>query len=271
MPRGQFKPADHEAGRLAIFPFLSVLGTLLLVAKMLLRSWLLALLLLASGAAAAPAPPDSGRTRVFDRRKLVVQIDSRYSIINSKFCIINGVKLGLEWPGRVRTGAAFYFLSSRIPTRLDPPKNAADDPDATLRFYNVALYGEYILIENPRWELGANLQGGLGALRINYNLDDSLSTRARTPRDFIGLIEPSLAAQMRLFSWVSLGAGAGWRQTLFVPPLVRSEISGPIFYLRAKILLGPLVKTVRDRERIFSQKGLRVNGLDNRTRQKFLP
>ena len=222
-------------------------------------------------AAATPRrpPPDSTRSPVFAKRRLVVQIDSRYSIINSHFCVINGLKLGLEWRGRVRTGAAFYFLSSRIPTRIQPPTNAADEPDATLRFYNVALYGEYIIIENQRWELGANLQGGLGAVRVEYNNDDSISTRVRTPRDFIGLVEPSVAAQMRLFSWASLGAGVGWRQTLFVPPLVRREVSGPAFYIRAKIMIGPLVKLARGHEPLFSQKDLRVNGLDIRTRQKF--
>ncbi|MGI4834415.1 MAG: hypothetical protein ACRYFK_13245 [Janthinobacterium lividum] len=242
---------------------------------LLVRGWLLAGLLglglgLGQLAAAAPAPhpADSTRSLVFDRRRLVVQIDSRYSVINAHFCAINGVKLGLEWRGRVRTGAAFYFLSSSIPTRLAPPNNASNDPDAGLRFYNVALYGEYIIIENRRWELGANLQGGLGTLRIVYNTEDS--TRTRSPRDFIGLIEPSGAAQMRLFPWVSLGAGAGWRQTMFVPPLVRRELSGPVFYVRAKILLGPLVKLVRNHEPLFSQKDLRVNGLDQRTRERFL-
>jgi len=236
--------------------------------RRLLLSSLLLLVSLAGAAAPGRLPPDSTRLPVFARRKLVVQVDSRYSIINSHFCVINGVKLGLEWRGRVRTGAAFYFLSSSIPTRLAPPNNASGDPDAGLRFYNVALYGEYIVLENRRWEIGANLQGGLGTVRVVYNKEDS--TRGPGPRDFIGLIEPSVAAQMRLFPWASLGAGAGWRQTLFVPPLVRHEISGPIFYVRAKILLGPLLKIVRNREPLFSQKDLRINGLDQRTRQRFL-
>lgn len=234
--------------------------------------WLWAGLLglgLARPASATPAaPPDSSRpTPVFARRRLVVQVDSRYSIINSHFSIINGLKLGLEWRGRVRTGAAFYFLSSRIPTRLEPPDNAADEADATLRFYNVALYGEYVVLENSRWELGANLQSGMGAVRIEYT--DENYNRQRSPRDFIALVEPSVAAQMRLFSWASLGAGAGWRQPLFVPEVVRREISGPIFYLRAKILIAPLIRIARNHEPLFSQKDLRVRGVDNRTRRRF--
>jgi hypothetical protein len=234
--------------------------------------WLCAALLavgLAQPASAAPAAPaDSLRpAQVFTRRRLVVQIDSRYSIINSHFSIINGVKLGLEWRGRVRTGAAFYFLSSRIPTRLEPPVNAAEEADATLRFYNVALYGEYVVLENPRWELDANLQGGMGNVRIEYTNEDY--NRVRSPRDFIALVEPSVAAQMRLFSWTSLGAGAGWRQPLFVPPVVRREISGPIFYLRAKILIAPLLRIRRNHEPLFSQKDLRAHGINPRPRRRF--
>jgi len=236
--------------------------------------WLAVALLafgLARPAGAAPAaPPDSLKpSPVFARRRLVVQVDSRYSIINSHFSTINGLKLGLEWRGRVRTGAAFYFLSSRIPTRLEPPDNAADDADATLRFYNVALYGEYVVLENSRWELDANLQSGMGAVRVEYNNDDVKGTRSRTPRDFIALVEPSVAAELRLFPWASLGAGAGWRQPLFVDEVVRREISGPIFYLRAKILVAPLLRIRRNREPLFSQKEMRVHGINGRTRRRF--
>ena len=235
--------------------------------------WLLAAGLAAGWAAPvaaqpAAAPADSVRpARVFEHRRLVVQYDSRYSIINSHFCTINGLKLGLEWKGRVRTGAAIYLLSSRIPTRLEPPDNAADEADATLRFYNIALYGEYVLLENRRWELTSNLQTGMGTVRVEYT--DEAFNRLRTPRDFIALVEPSVAAQMRLFSWAGFGAGAGWRQTLFVSPLVRRELSGPIFYVRAKVLIGPLIKIVRKREPLFSQDDTRVRGLRRRDRVKF--
>ena len=234
-----------------------------------LGAGLLAAASLPAPAAAAGAPADTARPApVFARRRLVVQVDSRYSIINGQFSTINGLKLGLEWRGRVRTGAAFYFLSSRIPTRLQLPDNAAAEADATLRFYNVALYGEYIMLENPRWELGANLQGGMGTVRIRYN--DEAFSQVLSPRDFIALVEPSMAAQMRLFSWTSLGAGAGWRQPLFVSEGIRREISGPVFYVRAKVLIGPLIRIVRRHEPLFSQKNLRIYGLDGRTRQKFL-
>lgn len=63
--------------------------------------------------------------------------------------------------------------------------------------------------------------------------------------------------QMRIFRWVGLDAGAGWRALVFVNRTVRKELSGPIFYLSSKLFLNDLVAVVRGRERLFFQKGLR--------------
>ena len=198
----------------------------------------------------------------------MVQYDSRYSFVNGHFCTINGLKLGMEWRGRVRTGAAVYFLSTGIPTRQPLPDNAADDADADLRFRYLALYAECVILQNSRWSLSANMQTGFGTVYIRY-LNDSTGTYDRTPRDFVMMVEPSVAAQMRLFRWASLGAGAGWRQPVLVATTIRRELSGPVFYLRANILLGPLMKVAKGRARLFTQEGLRVHGLNGYTRDKF--
>ena len=232
----------------------------------------LGLLLLSTArlAEAAPGvvPRDSSKAElVFTRRRPVVQYDSRYSIINGHRCTINGLKLGLELRGRMRVGAAVYFLSTGIPTRQPLPDNAAEDADAELRFRNLALYGEYVVLENNRWELSANLQTGLGWVYVLYRTEDNITDR--TPRDFMGLIEPSVAAQMRLFRWASLGTGAGWRQPVLVPSAIRHEISGPIFYGRVKIMVGPLWHIAHHHERLFTQDGIRVRGLNRQDRRKF--
>ncbi|RZK54956.1 MAG: hypothetical protein EOO59_10970 [Hymenobacter sp.] len=204
----------------------------------------------------------------FSHRRLVVQYDSRYSFVNGHFCTINGLKLGMEWRGRVRTGAAVYFLSTGIPTRQPLPDNAADDDDADLRFRYFAIYGEYVVLHNTRWSLSANLQMGLGSVYVRY-LNDLTGNYDHTPRDFVMLVEPSAAAQMRVFRWASLGAGVGWRQPVLVATTIRRELSGPVFYGRVNILLGPLIRVARGRARLFTQDGLRVRGTDNYTRDKF--
>lgn len=221
------------------------------------------LLLQAAGAAAQQLPgpvlADTARPRPQPapprHRKLVVQYDSRYSILNHQFCTVNGLKAGVEWPGRARVGGAIYFLSSGIRTRQALPADARPSADAELRFRYLAAYGEYLLFENPRWELSANLQLGLGSLYLRYlNQEGQFE---KTPKDFLGVAEPSVAAQLRIFKWAGLGAGAGWRQPIFVPVALQREMNGPVFYLRAKLFLGDFLKVVRGRERLFTQEGLR--------------
>ncbi|MBF9221046.1 hypothetical protein [Hymenobacter ruricola] len=209
--------------------------------------------------ARAPAERDTvvGRKLVprLPRNRFVVQYDSRYSIINHHLTTINGLKLGLEFKSRFRTGAAIYFLSTGVPTRQAKPDNAAEDADAQLRFRYLAAYAGYVLLEKPRWELSANLQLGLGSVYVLYEADDG--DLDKTPRDFLGVVEPAFAAQYRLLHWAGFGTGIGWRQPTFVPVAVQKELNGPVFYLRANVFLGELVKVLKQKDPLFSQEGLR--------------
>ena len=229
----------------------------------LLKFALGGLLLAAQVAVAAPsrtvAPRDTVRGRPaiprLARNRFVVQYDSRYSIINHHLTTINGLKLGIEFKSRFRTGAAIYFLSTGVPTRQPAPDNAAEDADAELRFRYLAAYAGYVLLENRRWELSANMQLGLGSVYVLYKADDG--DRDKTPRDFMGVVEPALAAQYRVFRWGGIGTGAGWRQPLFIPGAIQKELNGPVFYLRANLFLGELIKVMKEKEPLFTQTNMR--------------
>ena len=85
------------------------------------------------------------------RNRFVAQYDSRYAIINHHFTTINGLKLGVEFKNRFRTGAAIYFLSTGVPTRRAKPENAAENADAELRFRYLAAYAR----REGRWQIVA--------------------------------------------------------------------------------------------------------------------
>ncbi len=226
-------------------------------------SYLLNGLLAAHTATAAPSPQLVPPAKAVERRavsrlphnRFVAQYDSRYSIVNHHFTTINGLKLGLEFKSRFRAGAAIYFLSTGVPTDQAKPENAAKDADAQLRFRYLAGYAGYVLLETSRWELSTNLQLGLGTVYVRYEAADG--DVDKTPRDFLGVVEPAVAAQYRVFHWAGLGTGAGWRQPVFVPAAIRKELNGPVFYLRANLFLGELLRVVKNNEPLFTQAGLR--------------
>ncbi|ALW85722.1 hypothetical protein AUC43_11860 [Hymenobacter sedentarius] len=218
----------------------------------------LAALVPAGSWAQAPSPDSAVGRRVVPRiphRRVVVQYDSRYSILNHHFTTINGLKLGVEFKNRFRAGTAIYFLSTGVTTRQARPENAAADAQADLRFRYLAGYGEYVLLETPRWELSSNLQLGLGSAYVRYNTPDGRSHV--TPKQFMGVVEPSVSAHLRVFQWAGLGAGVGWRQPVLVSGAIQRELNGPVFYLRGKLFLGDLLKVVKNKTPLFTQEGLR--------------
>ncbi|WP_073111649.1 hypothetical protein [Hymenobacter daecheongensis] len=190
-------------------------------------------------------------------RRPVFQLDVRNSILNRRYVTLLGLKLGVEWRGRVRTGIGVYLLSSPIPSRQPLPAELPATTRSELRFRYVAGYGEYVLIRTRRWEMSSQLQLGVGKSYSRFFVPDG--TILRSPKETIWLAEPTVAGQMRVFRWFSVGTGLGWRQPVFVPRNLQRELNGPVFYGRAKVSLGDLYKTLRFKRRLFSQTGLRAD------------
>ncbi|MBC6698259.1 hypothetical protein [Hymenobacter sp. BT190] len=227
------------------------------------RQWrrALSVLLLASAttlpALATPraAPADDSVSVRHPHRRPVFQLDIRNSIINHQLVTIPGLKLGIEWRGRLRTGLGVYLLSNGIPSRQPVPAEFPVATSSELRLRYVAAYGEYVVLGNPRWEIATQLQLGVGKTYARYALPDGAVVRS--PKKVIWLAEPSLTGQMRVYRWLALGTGVGWRQPVFVNRLTTRELNGPVFYGRVKLSLGDVYKVMRGRQRLFTQQGLR--------------
>ncbi|WP_215135898.1 hypothetical protein [Hymenobacter sp. ISL-91] len=218
------------------------------------RSYFAVFLLLAGALAARPtradSPPDSSFVRERHRRP-VFQIDQRFSIINGKVAGINGLRGGIEWRGRWRAGLGFYRLSGGLRTRQALPEGLPPGTRDEIRFRYVAGYGEYVFIGNRRWELSAPLQIGAGFYYTRFFLPNG--NTERSARRVIYLVEPSVAAHYRIFRWVGIGAGTGYRQVFASGQQPKDQISGYIFFARAKLFLGDLYKVVRGHERLLDR------------------
>ena len=190
-------------------------------------------------------------------RRAVFQFDQRFSILNGKVVGINGVKGGIEWRGRWRAGLGVYRLSGGVPTRVPQPVGTPAGTRDEVRFRYLAGYGEYVFIGNPRWELSLPLQVGVGNYYTKYTFPDG--DVRRTNNQILYLVEPSVAAHYRIFRWVGLGAGTGYRQVFASGRLPEDQISGYIFFGRVKLFLGDFIKVVRGHEPLFTQKGLKRN------------
>lgn len=231
--------------------------------RLLLASSVLLLSASPGRAATTPAYYDSTFVRQ-NHRRAVFQIDQRFSLLNGKVVGINGLKGGIEWRGRWRAGLGVYRLSGGVPTRIAQPEGTPTGTRDEVRFRYLVAYGEYVFIGNPRWELSTPLQLGGGSYYTKYYFPDG--NVRRTNNQFLFVIEPSIAAHYRVFRWIGLGAGTGYRQVMAAGKLPQDDMSGVIFFGRVKLFLGDFIKVVRGHERLFSQQGLENSRLDQAPR-----
>ena len=206
----------------------------------------------ALGAGAGSGPGDTVFVRQAHRR-LTFQFDQRYSMVDSRLAGIDGLKLGVEWRGRYRAGGGLYLLSRGVRTVTNevlPPGTHTE-----LRFRYAAAYAEYVIRGNPRWEVSVPVQIGYG--RYYHETVGPAGDRTRSINDRVWLLEPTIGGHYRVFRWIGLGGGVGWREAFSVKAQYANQLNGPIFYGRAKLFLGDFYKVVRGRQRLLTQRGLR--------------
>ena len=172
--------------------------------------------------------------------KPVFNFDTRYSFIDHETVRLSGLKFGLEWKEKVRTGLGLYLLSTPLTRQINPPNGATAPLTATLRFGYIAGFGEYIIFQNKKWELSTPNQVGFGNLFYEYK--DATGHYQRTDQQRILLLEPSVTGHYKIFYWLGLGAGAGYRQVLIPENSLAHDLDAPIYYFKVKLFLGDLYK-----------------------------
>jgi hypothetical protein len=190
----------------------------------------------------APEAKDTTLKHVIKFAKPVFNFDSRYSFINHQQVQISGFKLGVEWIEKFRTGIGFYGLSTTLNKELEVIKDPAERLDGRFRFNYLALYGEYVLLSKRKWEVSFPLQFGLGMMSVETK--DKRGLPRDSDRKPIALTEPSITAHYKIFPWIGIGAGAGYRYMLSSQNKVEHSFDSPIYYIKAKIFVGEIYKSL---------------------------
>jgi hypothetical protein len=178
--------------------------------------------------------------------KPIFNFDARYTLIDRKLVLLNGIKFGLEWKEKVRTGLGIYLLSTPFYKEIGPFPETNGSVTGRLRFGYVAGYTEYVLYRSEKWEFSTPLQFGAGPLYYDYK--NAAGHSRRTDRQTIYLVEPSITGHYKFFYWLGIGAGAGYRQILNQPTQLNNDLDAPVFYIRGKLFLGELYKGLRQNQ-----------------------
>jgi hypothetical protein len=209
------------------------------------KQWVLVLLVWCSAwqVSQAAALPDSTGVPALKKARFVFNFDARYTLFENERIRVSGLKTGVEWHNKFRTGVGYYFMLNPHITRFSA--TAADQPatEARVKFYYGAVYGEYVLLKTRKWELSLPVQAGLGKLKNQHYTASGNLLHSQT--DPLYLLEPSVAGHFKVWSWAGIGAGLGYRQMLGQAQRETNHLNAPIYYVKVKLFAGELYRQLQ--------------------------
>ena len=191
----------------------------------------------------AAVPHDSLQISGNKKARFVFNLDARYTLFDKEPVRVSGLKGGIEWHHKLRTGVGYYFLSS--PIIINHPALSPDQlaTETRLKFRYGAVYGEYVLLKNEKWELSTPLQLGHGKLFSEQRglSGETLNKETRS----LWLMEPSVAGHYKIYNWVGVGAGAGYRYLLSHAAPETNSLNAPVYYIKVKLFVGEIYRQIR--------------------------
>lgn len=173
--------------------------------------------------------------------KVIVGFDSRRSFIGRTDVNIWGVRTGLDFQGKVRLGAGFYFLRTDLPRQfiVSRPGIPTDTISRNLQFAYLSIFVEPVIFSSKRWEFDTPLHLGIGDNHYPNAPKDNGGTRKT-----VLLAELSVAGTYKIFPWVGIGGGVGYRQVLKGNKSNFNNFNAPIYRIGIKLFAGYIYKAI---------------------------
>lgn len=195
-----------------------------------------------------PEPPKAGFIS-----NVVFQFDNRNERYYETRGRMNGLKLGLEFKKRLRTGFGFYANNDHF--IISEPKVA--DRTRTARFNYATFFAEIVFYRSFRWELST--AGAIGSGQIEVN---NYATNEMIPKPIgVELFEDAkvrdigLNAQFKIFPWLGIGTGVGYRHVNGISDVGLLEAyRDPYLDFKLKFFLGYAVKSIFNPDDIEAEK-----------------
>ena len=162
-----------------------------------------------------------------------------------------GVKGGLEYKKRYRFG--IMLLAQQEAVVFDDA-----DPDVDYELSEVgyiAGYGEYMIVNNYRWELGIPVSFGRGGGRL-ITLDQQNEQIGEPEERVFSALQLGLYGQYNINYWLGVGLGAGHRKGFSGDIKVEDFVSAPYYTFGLKINLGRFLKSVFAHDKVKAEKKL---------------
>lgn len=191
--------------------------------------------------------------------KPLIGMDNHYTAFAGQPTNFWGAKLGLELMQTYRMGFGAYYMPKKVAMTPVLPEAASDTLYRKFRMHYYTTFFEWIFIRNFRWELALPVSAGYGRAEVEQWIpgrNENVMGRWVEGKDigeFVATV--NVQAHYKIFSWVGVGLGLGWRQVISQDQQIQQDFSGVILSYKIKLFVGDLYKSLFKLQQILEEKG----------------
>jgi len=176
--------------------------------------------------------------------KFNFQFDNRYSNIRNYKITIFGAKMGIQYKNLTRFGVGASFIVSPVDitgtlqVRIKK-KLVNENTEEKISFWYFSVYNDWIFYKTKHWECFATEQIGYGKPVYVYQVNNATVREEDIP---LYVNEISGQVNYKIFSWMGLGAGLGYRNIWNGGSEVKDTFNAPIYIARLIIYPESILK-----------------------------
>jgi len=176
--------------------------------------------------------------------KPMIKLNNKGSFVANKSASVVGLVMGLSFNKRLKFGLGYNQVISRIHKNYylnDYLGNPVDTFLSTLKLIYFSTYLEYVYYYKKHWEISIPLKFGIGVSRYAYKA----GTKTYYTDNHLGFIyEATTDIVYKPVTWFGLGAGFGYRITLFKELDIIKQFTSPIYSFGIKLYISPIYHAI---------------------------
>lgn len=182
---------------------------------------------------------DSIKASLKQKPKFTFRFDNRNSFISTKSPVINGFKVGIEFAHTLRLGTGYHRLASDFykPQIIKSNSSVVDTVKSLLKLNYISNYVEYVFYKKNKWEFSFPLSIGIGNTHYEFLYNN---TEFQRDKKIVVICETGVSGDYKLFSWIGIGMGAGYRLMIIDNKAIDENFNSIIFILKIKLFLSEI-------------------------------
>lgn len=174
-------------------------------------------------------------------------VDRTNSLVSGRSAVTTELRAGLDFKRKVRLGIGIAGLVSDVvaPKNVITESNTDTTLNALLSMTYLTLSAEYTLYESKRWQITMPVMTGIGtAYWTYYEKVGNITKTKKLDEGGVLLTGPSVIFTYRIFRWIGVSGGLGYRQLIINNSKINESFNSPVSTFRIRIFMGEIYKSV---------------------------